>query len=96
MSLLIGVKIMNKLTISLIIISILLSGVGGFILGAQNPQMAPTINIANNTTDTSYYATSKYSNTTKKCNNTKKTTQEVEPTPEPTPPTPTPPGQPSK
>jgi hypothetical protein len=56
---------MNKLTILLIIIAILLSGVGGFILGAQNSQLIPTVNVVNNTTDDSDYSTNYTSKSTK-------------------------------
>lgn len=45
---------MNKFTILLIIIAILGSGIGGFILGAQNSQMVPSVSIANNTTSDNY------------------------------------------
>lgn len=90
---------MNKLTITLFIVAIICSGVGGFVLGAQNAQMVPAINVANNTTDNSSYVTPKYTNTTKyKTNTTYKqttSTENTDPTPTPTPtpkpdPTPTP------
>lgn len=61
---------MNKLTIMLFIIAIICSGVGGFVLGAQNAQMVPAINVANNTTDDSSYVAPKYTNTTKYKTNT--------------------------
>jgi hypothetical protein len=75
---------MNKLTIILIIIAIVFSGVGGFILGAQNSQMIPAVNIVNNTTDDNYTAPKYTYNTTKKVNTTKTQTEST-PTPTPTP-----------
>lgn len=48
---------MNRLTILLIIIAIIGSGVGGFILGAQNSQLIPAVKIANNTTNDSDHST---------------------------------------
>lgn len=70
---------MRKLTITLIILAVLCSGVGGFILGAQNAQMTPALNIVNNTTDDYSYVepTSKYTNYTKK--STAKQTEDTTP-----------------
>ncbi len=62
---------MNKLTILLIIIAIVGSGVIGFVLGAQNSQMIPTVNVGNNTTNESDYSSYDTPKTTK--NTTKKT-----------------------
>lgn len=73
---------MSRLTIMLIIIAILCSGVVGFIFGAQNSQMIPSVNVLNNTTNDSSYAVDepKYNYNSYKTNTTtKKTTQNTVP-----------------
>ncbi|MGZ7118134.1 MAG: hypothetical protein ACXVH2_00340 [Methanobacterium sp.] len=67
---------MKKLTITLLVTVLLCSGVAGFVLYAQNPQLVPAINIKNTTTSDENYVdpTPKYSNYTKKTTATVKET----------------------
>lgn len=67
---------MKKLTLTLLIAVLLCSGVAGFMMYAQNPQLVPAINIKNETTSDENYVdpTPKYSNYNKK---TTITTQET-------------------
>ncbi len=60
---------MNKKTIGLIIILMMLSGVGGYIFGSQNSQSLPII-LSNNTTDDSDYSNYDKPTTTIKKNTT--------------------------
>ncbi|MGZ7095079.1 MAG: hypothetical protein ACXVHU_01280 [Methanobacterium sp.] len=67
---------MKKLTITLLVTVLLCSGVAGFVLYAQNPQLVPAINIKNTTTSDENYVdpTPKYTNYTKKTTTTVKET----------------------
>ncbi len=59
---------MKKLTLTLLIAVLLCSGVAGFVMYAQNPQLVPAINVKNETTSDENYVdpTPKYSNYNKK------------------------------